>query len=99
MFVSYCTYFDVTTSTIACWLKEVLRLSGIDISVYMAHSFRGAAASAAFLKGCSLKVILSTADWSSVKNLKKPYLRDVDNIGNGNVKNSELNKFSDFTKV
>ena len=98
MFVSYCTYFDVTTSTIARWLKEVLRLSGIDVSVYMAHSLRGAAASATFLKGYSLKDILSTADWSSVKNLKKYYLRDVDDIGNGNVKNYKLNKFSDIMK-
>ena len=75
--VSYCTYSRVTTSTIARWLKEGLRLSGIDISVFKANSFRGAAASAAFLSGCSLKEILKTADWSSVKNFKKYYLRDV----------------------
>lgn len=56
--VSYCTYSRVTTSTVARWLKEVLRLSGIDISVFKTHSFRGAAASAAFLSGCSLKEIL-----------------------------------------
>ena len=46
--VSYCTNSRVTNNTVARWLKEVLRLSGIDISVFKAHSFRGAAASAAF---------------------------------------------------
>ena len=99
VFVSYCTYLNVTTSTIARWLKEILKLSGVDISVYKAHSFRGAAASAAFLKGCSLKDILSTADWSSAKNLKKYYLRDIDNTENGKAKSSELNKFSDIMKI
>ena len=80
--VSYCTYSSVTTSTVARWLKEVLKLSGIDISVFKAHSYRGAAASAAFLSGCSLKEILKTADWTSVKNFKKYYLREVDNPDN-----------------
>lgn len=92
--VSYCTYSSVTTSTVARWLKEVLRLSGIDISVFKAHSFRGAAASAAFLSGCSLKEILKTADWSSVKNFKKYYLRDV-NYDNISRASSENVRFAD----
>ena len=36
-------------------VKEVLKLSGIDCSLFKAHSYRGAAASIAFLGGCSLK--------------------------------------------
>ena len=52
-------------------------MSGIDVSVFKAHSFRGAAASAAFHQGCSLREILKTGDWSSVKNFKKFYLRDA----------------------
>ena len=50
-------------------------MSGIDISVFKAHSFRGAAASAAFNKGCSIQMILKTGDWSSVRNFYKFYLR------------------------
>ena len=62
--VLYCTYSSVTTSTVARWLKEVLKLSGIDIPVFKAHSYIGTAVSAAFLSGCSLKEILKTADWA-----------------------------------
>jgi hypothetical protein len=56
--------FNVTTSTLARWLKSVLELSGINSSIFKAHSFRGAAASAAFLSGCKMKDILLTANWS-----------------------------------
>lgn len=75
VFVSYVTYKVVCTSTLARWLKTVLELSGIDSSRFKAHSFRGASVSAAYSKGCSLKAILSTADWSSDKNFRKFYFR------------------------
>ena len=83
LFFSYCSYNVVTTSTVARWLKNVLSMSGIDISVFKAHSFRGAAASAAFNKGCSVQMILKTGDWSSVRNFYKFYLRGI-------VSNDEL---------
>lgn len=90
--VSYCTLSRVTTSTVARWLKEVLFLSGIDTSVFKAHSYRGAAASAAFLSGCSLNDILKTADWSSVKNFKRYYLRET--VVPENRKVSSLNEIN-----
>ena len=52
--------------------------SGIDIDKFKAHSYRSAAVSAAFSRGCSLDLILKTADWSSAKNFKKFYLREVE---------------------
>lgn len=81
VFVSYCTYNCITTQTIARWLKEVLHLSGIDTSVFKAHSYRSAAASAAFNLGCSLSEVLKTADWTSAKNFHKFYLRKVEVTG------------------
>ena len=93
--VSYCTYSKVTSSTVARWLKEVLRLSGIDCNLFKAHSYRGAAASAAFLSGCSLNEILKTADWSSVRNFKKYYLRDSVNGDQRNVPSSNQVRFVD----
>ena len=57
LFVSFCSFNAVGTSTVARWLKTVLHLSGIDTSVFKAHSFRGASASAAFNKGCSVQQI------------------------------------------
>lgn len=75
VFISYATYNSVTTTTIARWLRTVLELSGINTSVFKAHSFRGASVSAAFSKGCSLHNILRTADWKSDKNFYKFYNR------------------------
>ena len=65
--MSFCSFNAVGTSTVARWLKTVLHLSGIDTSVFKAHSFRGASASAAFNKACSVQQILKTGDWSSVR--------------------------------
>ncbi|XP_055958535.1 uncharacterized protein LOC130013670 [Patella vulgata] len=77
LLISHCTYKAVTTSTVARWLKDVLAASGIN-DKFKAHSFRSASVSAAFMHGCTLQEILRTADWSSAKNFKKFYLRDVE---------------------
>ena len=75
LLISYVTYKNVTSSTIARWLKEVLNLSGIDTSIFKAHSYRSAAVSAAFTGGCSVGNILKTAQWSTDKNFYKFYFR------------------------
>ena len=79
LFVSFCSFNAVGTSTVARWLKTVLHLS-----VFKAHSFRGASPSAAFNKGCSVQQILKTGDWSSVRNFYKFYLH-------GNQSNDAIN--------
>lgn len=78
LLLSYCSFKPITSSTVARWLKEVLKNSGIDVDQFKAHSYRSAAVSAAFAKGCSLAMILKTADWSSAKNFKKFYLREIE---------------------
>lgn len=77
------TYKGVTSSTVARWLREVLSLSGIDSDVFKAHSFRSAAVSAAYTKGCSVSNILKTAMWNTEKNFYKFYFRNSvpDNAG------------------
>ena len=77
LLVSFKTYEMVTSSTIARWLKEVLQLSGIDVSNFKAHSFRGATTSAAYMAGVTLQDILQTANWGSAKTFHKFYHRDV----------------------
>ena len=84
LLISYVSYKSVSTKTVVRWLKEVLENSGIDTSVFKAHSFRGAAASAAFSRGCSLNEILKTGDWSSVRNFRKYYLHDAHDVDKGN---------------
>ena len=73
--VSYVTFKEVSTSTVARWLKSILELSGINTEIFKAHSYRAASVSAAYNKGCSLKTVLDTADWSSDTNFRKFYWR------------------------
>jgi hypothetical protein len=77
LLVSFKTFKNVTTSSIARWLKTVLVLSGIDGSVFKAHSYRGASTSAAYYNGVSLATILKTANWASATTFKKFYYRQV----------------------
>jgi hypothetical protein len=76
LLVSYVTYDSVSTSTIARWLKTVLYLSGVDVNIYKAHSYRSASVSKAYQR-CSLKTILDTANWKSDKNFHKFYCRSA----------------------
>ena len=55
----------IAPCTIAWWLKEVLKLSGVDVSMFTAHSTRSASASAAADSGVTTRDILNAADWST----------------------------------
>jgi len=55
----------VTSCTIARWLKEVLKLSGIDVSSFTPHSTRSISVSAAADSGMTTSDILKAADWST----------------------------------
>ncbi len=57
----------VTSSTIARWLKAVIGASGVDTSIFNAHSVRGASSSKAENMGITTNDILKAADWSSEK--------------------------------
>ena len=90
--VSFVTYKAVSTSTIARWLKCVLTLANIDVTIFKAHSFRGASSSAAAIAGCKMSDILKVANWSSAKTFKTYYFRtnSSDNTDN-NFQYSVLN--------
>jgi Phage integrase family len=75
LLVSFVSFNSVTSSTIARWLKTVLKLSGIDVEVFTAHSFRSASVSAAYKGSCSVKNILKTAGWKSDGNFYRFYHR------------------------
>lgn len=55
---------NASSSTISRWIKSVLTKSGIDTSVFSAHSTRHAATSSASRKGVSIDVIKKTAGWT-----------------------------------
>ena len=60
--VSYVTYKEVSMSTVARWLKNVLQLSGISTDTFKAHSFGAASASAAFDRGCRTRILWGLGD-------------------------------------
>ena len=57
-------YRPITSQTISRWVKDILTESGIDTTIFSAHSTRHASTSAAALKGISLDVIQNTAGWT-----------------------------------
>jgi hypothetical protein len=81
LLVSFKTFKQVSTSTLARWLKTVLVSAGINTSVFKAHSYCGAATSTAFHGGVSLQQILKTADWKSAGTFHKFYYRQVTDPG------------------
>ena len=65
----------VSSSTIARWLKCLMAEAGVDISIFKAHSIRGASCSTAAGVGVTTKDILDAADWSSEGTFQKFYCR------------------------
>lgn len=57
-------YKRASLQTVSGWIKSTLAASGIDTSVFTAHSTRHASTSAACSKGVSLDTIRKTAGWS-----------------------------------
>lgn len=55
---------NASAQSISRWIKQVLKDSGIDVSVYGSHSTRHATTSAARRAGLSVDVIKRTAGWS-----------------------------------
>jgi len=74
-------HLPVKAATIGHWLKKVMKSSGIDTSIFTAHSTRGAATSKAKDTGVSIPDILKTADWSSTSTFTRFYHRPVQPTG------------------
>ena len=53
---------SVSSATVARWMREVLRLAGIDVSIFSGHTTRGASTSAAARAGITTNDILKAAD-------------------------------------
>ena len=69
-------YRPISTDTCSRWLKTVLLNSGVHVSIFKEHSYRGAATSKAVSQGVSVDLILKTADWSTENVFTRFYRRD-----------------------
>lgn len=65
----------VTGNTMSKWIRSALQISGVDTSMFKAHSTRGAAASKAAASGISVDVILKAGHWRSESTFSKFYKR------------------------
>ncbi|XP_063839262.1 uncharacterized protein LOC135088343 [Ostrinia nubilalis] len=71
-----------TTQTISRWVKQVLADSGIDISIFTAHSTRHAATSAASRAGSNIETIRKAAGWSNTSStFARFYHRNIQDDG------------------
>ena len=77
----FCAYLNsfrpISPDTCARWLRTVLSLSRVDVSIIKAHSFRTASSSKAASLEISIDHMLKTADWSNENIFTRFYLRDV----------------------
>ena len=76
VFLSYqAPHKPVQSCTIARWIKQILKASGLNTEVFSAHSTRGAASTAAAMAGMSVQQIMARAGWSSMDTFCQHYYR------------------------
>ena len=68
---------EVVPCTIAGWLVQMMKESGVDTSEFRAHSTRGASTSKAKVKGLSCQEIMTMANWKKESTFRRHYLRDI----------------------
>ena len=73
LFISWKTFKSVTRQSLARWLTLVLKIAGIDTSIFKAHSYRGAGLSKAMNKSANISQIVAAGNWSSSATFNKFY--------------------------
>lgn len=79
LFISYKRpHNKVSSQTLGHWIKNILLKSGIDTSIFSAHSTRHASTSSANRLGVSIDVIRKTAGWTESSSVfARFYNRDI----------------------
>ena len=70
---------EVSSSTVSRWIKETLKLSGIDINTFKGHSTRSASSSKAGSAGLSVSDILNRGSWSQESTWQRFYNKPIIN--------------------
>ena len=68
---------EVVSCTIAGWVVELMKQSGIDTSEFRAHLTRGAFTFKAKAKGLSCQEILAMGNWKKESTFRRHYLREI----------------------
>ena len=75
-------------TTISGWLKNVLKSSGINASLFTTHSTRSAATSKVSASGLSMIEILEPGTWSNKSTWQRFYEKDIIPKREENLQNS-----------
>ena len=67
----------ISKDTVARWLKQELKLAGIDTSTFRVHSIRAASTSAAKAHNVSNTTIMESAGWYSEGTFRKFYNKAI----------------------
>ena len=71
----------ISGATFARWVKNVLSFSGIDSTLFTAHSTRGASTSRAAFNNVPLATIFKTAGWSATDTFATYYKKPITDNG------------------
>ena len=70
-------YVEVSSSAVSRWIKETLKLAGIDVSIFKGHSTRAASSSKTSKAGLSRADILARGSWSSSSTWQRFYNKQI----------------------
>jgi len=69
----------ISSSSVARWIVSLLKLAGVDTTIFKSHSVRSASASAAASAGITTNQIMDAADWRSESVFERFYYKPVNN--------------------
>ena len=72
------------SDTLSRWIKDELKLSGIDTKVFTAHSCRSASVSKTKVNGMGINEIMKKRCWKSESIFKNFYDKDIINDNDSN---------------
>ena len=84
-FLSHRNGKPVKRASISRWIREVLVLSGIDVTTFKAGSTRSASSSAAARCGASPQQIMKLGDWSNLGTYHRFYNKELDDTPVGRL--------------
>ena len=85
-------YNAASRDTISRWFKGVMKESGLDTTVFTAHSVRSASTSAAMRSNIPLQTILNTAGWATDNVFRKYYNKPLEDKTMGEHLLTQSNK-------
>ena len=79
LFISFSfPHRPITTSTLSRWVRETLKIAGIDTNIFTSHSTRAASTSRAKSLGLSLQQICKAAGWTNSGTFGRYYDKPVE---------------------